>query len=162
VATQVLTSSGAFPNQLDLFMEIDNELPDNGDEKARRANTNDFTIEEWTYKFSGAAAPDTTYKQTTFIESGSSRTPVVPVIPANALAALAASIPAGGSAVVSVEMTAKGHLLDGSGYEAGPWTIAVDVFNAAAGAPTCDKAGDVVIAMCPHGGQTAAFKCAAP
>lgn len=155
-------SAVVFNNQLDLFVQFNNQLPNNADETAGRVNTNDAVIEEYRLDFSvpGLSIPSASYPAYAVIPAASSQTPIVPVIPAATLQIIEGLIAT--TAVVTVDIVARGRLMDGTEFEAGPQQFAVDVIDGTAARPGCSTAGEVVVAVCPHEGQSASVACAAP
>jgi hypothetical protein len=167
-----------FQNQLDLFLQVNNQLPNNADPTAGRVNTNDAIFESYelsfdvrdTFDAAGVFFPvsvaDVSYPAVSTIPANSSFTPFVPLIPRAQLAAIGAQMFAGGdddsTATVIVKLRVKGHLEDGSEFETGEHEYAVDVFDATAARPRCPTPGDEVTAVCPHEGQPLTLGCEAP
>ncbi len=158
----VYTMFGAL-NELQLFIEFDNQLPNNADADVNRVNTNDYILDEYLFTYTGVPGlSDVRYPANATIFASSASAPVVPVIPFTTMAQITTAMPAGAMGVVIVEMKARGHFLDGTTLETGPFPIAVDVINANfPGYAACTNATDVRF-LCPNGGQTASSKCAAP
>jgi hypothetical protein len=77
------------------------------------------------------------------------------------MANIANALPVDGSALVIVEVRARGHLVDGSTLETGVFEVAVDVLNTDFVPAGCPTAGDVRF-YCPNAGQTASTSCSAP
>jgi hypothetical protein len=152
------------PNGLFLFVQVNNQLPKNGDLTAGRVNTNDFLVERYKYRFPGTGLADIEVPANGTVPAASSSTPVVPLLPVEVSPDLRTLMNAAGAttAVVSVELRIAGRLTDGSSHETGVFKVAVDVVNAQFPGFGCPKAGDVVTAVCPNDGQTASITCEAP
>jgi hypothetical protein len=162
---------GTSANALHLWVEVDNNLPPNDNPDLYRVNTNDFTIEEYLLEFHapGISIPSKVEPAGSLtIRAESSQTPLIPVIPADRLAVIAAALPntvppaAPSQRIVGVDVTVRGRLQDGTDYETAPFRIDVDVIDAVGGLPGCAKATEVVVAVCPNEGQTATYACATP
>jgi hypothetical protein len=138
-------------------IQINNQLPDNADATTGRVNTNDALIEEFrfTYSTAGASIPSTSSPQTVLVPAANSQSPFVIVMPPGIIAVLSAlSTPR----EVVVNVSAAGHLKDGSTFVAGPYPIPVDVCSGCAGVTTCPQAGQLPT-YCPQFGQTASVAC---
>ena len=158
----VFTSVGGATNSLGQFIQINNQLPANGDPDLYRVNTNDFIGGEYLLEFRSAIPlPPVTFPANFTIEASSSSTPVVPLIPPSTMAALSSAMADGSEALVVVELRVRGELRDGTEIESGPFEVAVDVIDANFPIPTCPTPGDVVYA-CPALGQTSDVACGAP
>jgi hypothetical protein len=156
------TSVGGVVNQLEAFIEFRNQLPDNTDLELGRLNTNDFIGEDYLLSFSGVAGlSDVIFPANFTVPADSSSTPVVTLIPQVTMAQLSTALAAGQTALVVVELRARGHLVDGSQIETGPYEVAVEVIDASYTPIGCTTAGDVRF-YCPNIGQTASTTCATP
>lgn len=163
-------------NSLDLFVQVNNRMPDNSDESAGRVNTNDAIIELILYEFEvqgftvlgvapvlGTATFEYPLSQT--VPSNSSSTPLVPIIPPEIMGPLDTLLAGDddGEVVVLAHVAFAGHLEDGTDFETAPHMFAVNVYWALVTPPVCPKApAEIVTAICPHKGQTASFTCEAP
>jgi len=172
-------------NSLDLYVQVNNRMPDNSDESAGRVNTNDAIVENLRFAFQVTGytvggipgvlpVVSLTYPFAQTVPTNSSTTPMIPLIPAEIMGA-APFTPLGtglnGVAagdddkylVVLVELSLEGHLEDGTHFETAAHTMAVEVYDGVAALPICPKApAEIVTAICPHAGQTASFVCEAP
>lgn len=119
-----------------LFIQVNNQLPNNADVTAGRVNTNDAYLTEYTVDYEGAA-------------SGSS------------MGRLQSIVPAGGSAVVSVylqpppatgqviaKLRFKGSYVDQSDFETAAFEIPVELCSGCVGALAC-PGGTAPTAVCP-------------
>jgi len=158
-------------NSLDLFVQVNNRMPDNSDESAGRVNTNDAIIERILLSFQiqsftvGGVAPvipatGLVYPFAQVVPTNSSTTPMVPLIPREIMEPLDTLLinDDDGRAVVLVEVAFAGHLEDGTDFETAAHTFAVDVIYGIVTLPTC-PAGEVLKAVCPHAGQTSSITC---
>lgn len=167
VVSQVDFGLGPAANQLEMFVQFDNQMPDNADPSSGRVNTNDFVLEDYQISLSGplGAAGTFVHPANATVPAESSFVPVVPIIPAVAMPFVAAQIPPGTTGLAVAEVVARGRFLDGSHHETGPFRVAVNVFNGVFDVLTdlvCPKPGEVVTAVCPNVGQTSSITCEAP
>jgi hypothetical protein len=167
-----------FENELNHFMQVNNQLPNNADPSAGRVNTNDAIIESYEFSFDvrgtfdaiGAffqvSIPDLSYPAVSTIPANGSFTPNVPLIPRAQLKAISDEMFLNGDddslATVIVSLRMKGHLEDGTEFETAEHEYAIDVIDMIAAAPVCPIAGEEVVAICPHEGQDFTFVCAEP
>lgn len=142
------------PNRsLWLMVQVDNQLPNNRDEKIGRVNTNDAWIHEYRIEYEGLALPE-----------------------GRGLIEGSAFVPANGSAVISVlavnqtvfpglvagaqvlaHMRLRGVYGDTHEFETGPFDIPFHVCSGCIPAFTCTTGVPVA---CPQGGQLpASFAC---
>jgi hypothetical protein len=163
------------PNWIEMFVQVNNQLPDNSDASAGRVNTNNAIIErvELRFQVQGFAvlgvpgvitlAP-VVFPLTQTVPAASSSTPVIPLITKDAMAVLAPLITgdSDGEVVVLAEVTLVGHLEDGTDFETAPHVFAVDVLVGITGTPICPTAGDVYVSSCPKEGQTSSIQCVSP
>ncbi len=138
-------------------IQINNQLPNNADKTTNRVNTNDAQIEEFrfTYSTAGASIPAATVKQSVLVPAAGSQSPFVVVMPASILAVLSGlSLPT----EVLVNVSAAGHLKDGSSFVVGPYPIPVTVCSVCTPTLVCTTAGQVPT-CCPQPGQVANCAC---
>lgn len=159
---EVFTSVGGVLNELQEFIEFRNQLPDNRDLDLGRVNTNDFIGEDFLLSFSGVAGlADVIFPANFTVPADGSSTPVVTLIPQVTMAQLSTALAANTTALVIVELRARGHLVDGSQVETGPYEVAVEVTDASFTPAGCPTVGDVRF-YCPNMGQTSSTTCKAP
>ncbi len=159
-------------NQLELWLEVRNQLPNNADQTAGRVNTNDATVEQFVLEYSGPISGTYTYPSTTTVAANSTTAVAVPLVPSDVAAAmvpiLMGTSTSDVAATVTVNVKLKGHLKDASTFETGAFPVAVDV-STAVWDPTLAQynpcpTGQALVP--PYGclgvGQTASYACAAP
>jgi len=160
----VYTSVGgaANVNRLVHFVQINNQLPNNADPGTGRVNTNDFIAEEYLYDFQGVPGLTEWRRRANFtIIAEGSFSPVIPIIPEEAMAVIQAAFAANSTTLVVVGMRVRGHLNGGAVVETGTYEIAVDVINSDfPGYAACTNATDILF-VCPNQGQQATVGCAA-
>lgn len=158
------------PNELELWVQWNNQMPDNSDPTSGRVNTNTFYIEEYELEFETDALDPlnqrivipsfTTPATAPPVPAAGSTSSSVPVIPQEVLEFIAPDLPAGRS-IVRVKLRAVGKLGDDSRYETGTLPIAVEIKNEPFLGYACPF-GEVVTAVCPNTGQTSSWTCEAP
>ncbi len=155
----------AHANELQMFVQINNQMPQNGDVTSGRVNTNDFSIDTYRLSFTapGVSLPEMDYPASGTVPANGIASPVIPLIPYPIAAALAAGLSAQGitgavPASVTVHVKVKGHLEDGSAYETAEHDFAVDVYNDTFLGYPCPL-GKVVTGVCPNVGQTSTWTC---
>lgn len=159
-----LDGTGPYVYGFDLFVQVNNQLPNNADPVRFRTNTNDFTIEEYRLTFTSSPAlplPPYAFRATHIVPASGSVTPLIPLIPPEIMVLIDAANPTylyGPGALVEVTVEIFGHLQDGTEILTAPFVVPIDVIDATAGAPTCGGTGSAV-AVCPHNGQTATVEC---
>lgn len=168
-AVWVLDSFGNL-NELELWIQWDNQMPDNSDPTSGRVNTNKFYFEEYELEFETDALDDlgqriaiptfTTLATAPPVPAGGATTSVVPVIPQQVLEFIEPLLPSGRS-IVRVGLRAIGKLGDDSRYETGTLPIAVEVYNEPFPGYGCPS-GEEVVAVCPNDAQTSSWTCEAP
>jgi hypothetical protein len=157
----VFTTVNGRLNALEMFVQVNNQLLPNGDPELGRVNTNDFVGGDYLLSFGGLPnLSDVVFPANVTVAANSSSTPVIPLIPMSTMQQIIATAPAGSASVVIVEVRLRGELRDGSEVETGPFTVAVDVFNADF-VPACPNPGDLAF-FCPNAGQTASLVCETP
>lgn len=172
-----LIDSLGFDNELLLWIQWNNQMPDNSDATTGRTNTNTFYIEEYEIAFTTTArtAADAvpplaaiTIPTVTVpalappVPTEGSTVSQVSVIPVEIGQYLQALLPDSGPAIVIAEVKAIGRLGDDSRFESGTIKIPVEVYNAQFPGWGCPKDGEFVTAICPNDGQTASVACEAP
>jgi len=175
VVTQYIAGPPIVYNSLDLYVQVDNQLPDNSDPTAGRVNTNNAVIERILFSFQiqdytvggippVVAVPVLDYPFAQTVPTASSTTPLVPIIPREIMTGLDGLLSGDddGYALVLADVAFAGHLEDGTNFETAAHTFAVEVYYGFAVLPDCPKAGEDVVAICPHAGQTASIACEAP
>ncbi len=147
-------------NRLQEFVQINNQLPNNENVDIGRVNTNDFVAEEYLLSFLGVPnVGDVVHPANFTVPAQGSMSPVIPIIPEAAMAAIDAN--SIGNQTVVVEVRVRGHFVDATEHETGPYQIAVDVIDGNYPGITCPTAGDIAV-YCPNAGQTASVSCETP
>jgi hypothetical protein len=162
VLTSVNVGGVATVNQLEAFVQLNNQLPDNADVDLGRVNTNDFIGEAYLIHFRGVAGlSDVVYPANFTVAAESSSTPVIPIIPQSTMIQLRGAMADDTTALVVAEVRVRGHLIDGSEIETESFDVAVNVTDSGFIPAGCPTAGDVRF-YCPNAGQTASTVCEAP
>jgi hypothetical protein len=159
------TQWDGFTNGFEMFTQVLNQAPNNADASSGRVNTNDAIITGYELDFSSALynRAGYFYPANFSVPAAGAFSPVIKYIPEEISMEMASVLPAGMTPVpVVVGVRLRGHLLDGKEFTTGTFTIAVDVYNVNVGDPICPTPGDVFVAACPNGGQTASIACETP
>lgn len=156
----VHTTVGGQLNQLEMFVQVNNQLLSNDDPASGRLNTNDFVAKEYRLSFRGLPLSDVVYPANFTVAADTSSTPIVPLIPLSTMAQIRAAPGINSRALVIVELRVRGELRDGSEIETGEFDVAVDVLNSDF-VPACPNVGDLFFS-CPNFGQTASELCETP
>jgi len=122
--------------QLWIFIQVNNQLPVNGDLSAGRVNTNDAFVTEYEVEYEGAA-------------SGSSMGRLQSVVPASGSAVISVFLqppPATGEVVAKLRL--KGNYADQSDFETAEFEIPITVCQGCLGFPGC-PVGEVLTSVCP-------------
>jgi hypothetical protein len=140
--------------------QVDNLRPDN---KSAEGGTTTSTAYVTGYKLSYASSavsvPDVTLDSTsTTIPPVGNTVMLIQVVPAN-VATLLAALPAAPPPQVRVDVRVKGHFGDGSSFEAGPFSMVVDVRNGAGAGVACPVATPTLVGVCPQPGQSGVPLC---
>jgi hypothetical protein len=123
--------------RLKVYVEVENQLPDNGKADTFRTNTNDAHVDEIVLTYQGIALPRQVIGTQSLIPTAGTSVVAVELIPAslNALATLGAYAPT----VTPREMTAVlklgGYWDDGSRWETGEFPVAIRVCSGCV--PSC-------------------------
>jgi Na+(H+)/acetate symporter ActP len=165
----VYTTTGGAANQLELFMQVNDEMPQDTNVDAGHTNSKDAFITEFDISFTSpdlSGIPSVVYPASSVpVAAGGSSSMVVALVPANALAAISSLMKGAGltQAVVVSNIVMKGHFNDGQSFKSGTYSAAVDVVDANFIPQGCATAGDVAF-YCPNpaGGQTDSFTCGTP
>jgi hypothetical protein len=143
-----------------LPIQLQNQLPDNGDESAGRTNTNIAFVDElrFTYVGDGLLLEDVKAPMTSFsIDPGGTAVAWMELIAPNQGTTLVSS----GSKRVTIEVRAAGHYNSGGSFETGPFQIVADMCRGCTGFASPCAVGELYFA-CPQPGQTSGFECVAP
>jgi hypothetical protein len=141
------TIDSSVTNYLELFLEVANQLPDNGDQNNGRLNTNAATIEGANIEFGGALAGKVSVPVSGAIPSEGTSVVGVQVIPGAVGAALPGVPPAYPDlATVTARVRLHGHFADGSWFETSDFNVQIEVTTGAPQTATCATA-------CPQAGQ---------
>jgi hypothetical protein len=150
-------------------VQVNNQMEPNNDASAGRLDTHTAWIESYviSYRSTTASIPDIEVGISSHpVEPGGSTVVIVPVVPPSVVPQLRLQVT--GTADLTAEVNAKGRLADGTTFETGPFTVAVNIFPNAIPTPTdadCRAlSGDpastaVYVASCPQPGQTSVIKC---
>jgi len=156
-------TEGVVDNELELWMEFRNQLPNNADASAFRVNTNDAVIE--TYKISydapGLTIPSIEVgpiSQTIPADGSSSAS--VPVIPFEIATALGVAMANGSAQIVTARVAVAGHYTNGDRFETGEFQIPVSVADFVFPGYFC-PVGEHLTFVCPNYAQTSSWNCEA-
>lgn len=159
------SGGGSVANGFEMFTEVRNQMPNNGDPTAGRVNTNDAIVTGYELDFTSPLYSRTNYfyPANVGISAGGSFAPVIKYIPEEIAMEMASILPPASLAVpVTVGVRLKGHLVDGTDFTTGTFEVTIDVVNATFGGFGCPKVGDVLTAVCPNNGQSATIACETP
>jgi hypothetical protein len=161
-------------NQLLVFFQVDNQLPNNADPSAGRVNTNDAIIESFelsfevqdTFRDLARALPftvsvrDVSIPAADTVRATGSSTPIVPLIPQAVVEQISngMALDYDGLATVVVTLRMKGHLEDGTDFDTAEHTYPVDFIDGLFTPFACPP-GESLVAVCPNVGQTASITC---
>ncbi len=131
-----------------LFLQVGNNMPNNGDAALGRANTNDAHIDETSIEYEGALGGTQTI--------GSNQ-----LVPADGSAVISVrlnlSAATGGAGATTSEVVAhvrlRGYLDDGTRFEAGDFPITVLVCSSGCVGAPADYGCDPTKPVCPDTGQ---------
>lgn len=114
---------------LPIFIEAENQMPDNADKNIRRTNTNDAHVDEIVVEYGGLALPRQVMGTQQLVPAASSSVIGVNLIPASlgAQPALAAYAPTATTREMTATVTLRGYFDDGTRFETGEYPIAVQV-----------------------------------
>ena len=142
-------------------IEIRNQLADNSDPTSGRVNTNDAVIQQFNFEYLiGSNTPVLTASEnvSVVLPAATTKTALVPVIPASLNATMSA-LPPGTQFVVNVR--AAGRYTDERYFETGPFRVPAGL--AAAGAfPPLPCVAPEVSRACPQPGQSNTQACVTP
>jgi hypothetical protein len=152
----------ALTDSLFLYIQVENQLPDNTNLGNGRVNTNDAHIDETVVTYEGPAIPQAVLKTNLRVPAAGTTVIGVEVIPSVLLpqAALQAFAPAGPPRDMVATLKLRGYYDDGSRFETGAFPIGVRVCQAAPGF-TCAPVCPATKLYCPQGGQ-APVSCVSP
>jgi hypothetical protein len=145
----------AVTNQMLLFLQVDNLLPNNGNPGTFKTNTNDAFIQEYEIEYEGFPGTFTgPVTGSATVLAATSTVVSVDVVSPIAASQAVGFVPAGGlDAVAKVRL--KGVLADGSSFETGVYEVPFLACNGAGCAnialPTCTA--PAVLSVCPNFGQ---------
>ncbi len=148
-----------------LFLQVNNQLPNNENLQTGRLNTNDAWVNEYEITFD-VGLSDVTGP----VPGGASLVPaggstVISILPIDATAAatLATAVPAGAGINIVGHLRLKGVYADTTAFETGVFDVAIHACSACSGtAPTC-AAGDYLAVCPPSWAQSPkSFKCVTP
>lgn len=125
---------------LTLYLQVENQLQDNGDPDLGRVNTNDAHVDETVVEYEGVLLPKVIMGSNFLVQAGG--TSVVKVTPIVGGAAVEDALTpfAGGEIVANLRM--RGYYDDGTRFETGEFPITVRICagclgTGCGGAPTC-------------------------
>jgi hypothetical protein len=138
-----------------LYLEVQNQMPDNSDPAINRTNTNDAHVDETVIEYDEIALPRVLVRSNFWVPAGGSSVFKVEVIPdaLQAGATLGAFAPTAEPREMVARLRMRGYLDDGTRFETGEFPVLVRVCSGCvglqcAGGPTCppDSDGQLPIA----------------
>ena len=131
---------------LTIFVEAENQAPDNTDRDIYRTNTNNAHVDELVVEYSGLALPRQVMGTQQIVPAGGTSVIAVDLIPGSlgALPALAAYAPTAIPREMTATVTLRGYFDDGTRFETGEFPVAVGVCSGCVAACTAGIA-------CPPG-----------
>lgn len=140
---------------LQLFVQVDNLLPNNGNANTFRTNTNDAFIQEYEVEYVGLGTFTGIVTGSATVPAGASQIINVNLLPAAALSQVLSVVPSGSQFDFLARLRLKGVYADTTSFETGDYEIRGRVCNgtgcAAVVATTCTA--PAVLAYCPAAGQ---------
>lgn len=137
----VVTMDTAVTDQLWLFLQVNNQLPDDTDAQRGKLNTNDAFVEEYQVEYEGLAAPATSGRLQSLVPAGGSAVvSVFPIPPA-----IGASIAVTGDVIAKLRL--KGKYGDEESFETARLEIPIRICSGCVGAPVCADGSPA--ALCP-------------
>ncbi len=134
---------------LTLYLQVENQLPDNGDAATYRTDTNGAHVDETVIEYEGVALPPVAIGSNFYIQSESVTVVKVEVIPdaLNATTVLAAYAPTADPRELLATIRMRGYLDDDSRFETGEFPVTVRVCtgcvgSCGAGISTCPPDSD--------------------
>ena len=123
-----------------LYLQVENQLPENGNASTGRVNTNDAHVDEAIVEYEGVAFPKVVQGMNLWVPAGGGSVVKVEVVPGTLGGTLGAF---SGNLVGNVRL--GGYFDDGTRFETGDFPVTVRVCQGclpttqlcAAGAPTC-------------------------
>ena len=136
--------------QLTLFVEAENQLPDNADADVWRVNTNNAHVDEIVVEYSGISLPRAVMGTQQTVRAATISVLAIDVIPEalQAGAALAAYAPTATVREMTVTVRLRGYWDDGTRFETGEYPVAVQVCSNCLAACPATSTG-----VCPADGQ---------
>jgi hypothetical protein len=132
----VVALDTAVSSQLWLFIQVNNQLPNNADLSAGRVNTNDAFVTEYEVEYEGAGG-------------GSSMGRLQSVVPASGSAVISVFLePPAVAGVVVAKLRLKGKYTDQSEFETAEFEIPITVCQGCLGFSAC-PAGETLTSACP-------------
>ncbi len=148
-----------------LFLQVNNQLPNNGNLQTGRLNTNDAWVNEYEITFDVGLSDVTgpVPGGASMIPAGSSS--VISILPIDATAAstLSTAVPAGAGINIVGHLRLKGVYADTTAFETGVFDVAIYACSSCSGTPPTCAAGDY-LAVCPASWAQSpkSFKCVTP
>jgi hypothetical protein len=142
-------------SSLELFLQVDNLLPDNSNANTFRTNTNDAFIQEYEVEYVGLGTFTGTVTGSATVPAGASQIINVDLLPAAALSTVLSVVPPGSQLDVVARLRLKGVYGDTTSFESGDYEIRGRVCNGTGCAdvvPTTCTAPAVLV-YCPAQGQ---------
>jgi hypothetical protein len=158
---QTIIDVGA-TNHLWTIVQVDNLLPNNGNTDTFRTNTNDAFVQEYEVEYSGLPFPTATGSVLGSATVPAGGSTVISVLAVNEATAATLTVPAGSYADLVAKLRLKGVYADTTKFETGDFQIPVRVCNGCIGSLTCTLPD--VPAYCPPnpGQMPASAKCVTP
>ena len=163
IGQNVLDVAPATP-YYELQVQVDNQTAKNDNSGAFRTNTADAFVQETEVEYLGVPLPTQrgpVLGSATVPAGGTAVISVVPIDTTNG-ATLKAAVGAGGYVDLVAKMRLRGVFADTTAFETGVYEVPIRVCNGCTTVPPCTTAGEVSY-PCPKAGQTpASYTCAKP
>ncbi|HEX9402058.1 MAG TPA: hypothetical protein VF912_18255 [Anaeromyxobacter sp.] len=130
----------AVSERLWIFMQVENQLPDNTNVETGKLNTNDAHADEVSVEYDGIALPRAVYELPNYsMPAGTTSVISIDVIPTalNAGLRLAAYAPTPSPRDMVANVTLRGYYDDGSRFETGAFAVGVRVCSGCLSAAPC-------------------------
>jgi hypothetical protein len=140
---------------LQLFIQVDNLLPNNTNASTFRTNTNDAFIQEYEIEYVGLGTFTGAVTGSATVPAASSQVINVDLLPAAALSRVLSIVPPGSQLDFVAKLRLKGVLADTTSFETGDYEIRGRACNGTGCAAVLPKTctAPAVVLYCPAAGQ---------
>jgi hypothetical protein len=152
-------------NKLWLFVQVDNQTPNNSKGDAFRTNTNDAFVQEYEIEYPGTGLPTARgpIPGSSLVPAAGSAVISLPAVDEATTLLVANALPAAGSQLDGVaEVKLRGVYADTTSFVTGVFEIPIRACRGCLAFGGCPTLGDFAV-FCPQPGQApASFSCVAP